>query len=78
MARCHFVRDRVERTASVGHVKQRCRPVADVALKRRSGGQKYNRQLVPGDRKLQQGQGERDPKLPPTEVSQCRLHRITA
>lgn len=78
MAWCLFVRNRVEGIASVGHVEQCCRPVTDVALKRRSGGQKYNRQLVPGDRKLQQGQSERNPKLPPTEVTQCRLHGIAA
>jgi len=73
----NVVRERVVGTASVGRVEKARAAVVDVrATKRRFSGQKYDGQLVPGDRELQQGQCERYPKLPPAEIAQSRLHRI--
>lgn len=75
-ARHDVVGERVAGTASVGRVEKAHAVVIIVAPERRFGGQENDGQLVPGDRKLEQRQGECYPKLPPSEIAQSLLHGV--
>lgn len=76
-ARHDIVREWVAGTTSVSRVEKAHAVVIVVAPERRFGGQENDGQLVPCDRKLEQGQGERYPKLPPSEIAQSFLHRVS-
>lgn len=64
-----IMRERIVGTASVGSVEKALAIVVVITPERRFGGQEYNGQLMPGDWKLEQRQGERNPKLPPSEIA---------